>query len=140
MQRHAVHILQGFPDAFAVGRMGHDAAEHVGYGQVVDDGGCELTDHVCGAGAHHLGAENLLSACFRHDFDKAALFFGDEALAVGAHDELAADHIDALVFGLGFCHADDSDFRIRIDAGRNDCDILRGRCAADRFDRADPVG
>ena len=91
-----------------------------------------------------------LGAAFLSLVDKVAQYEGlveapEETLRtvsafLAADDELAADHIDALVFGLGFCHADDSDFRIRIDAGRNDCDILRGRCAADRFDRADPVG
>lgn len=92
VDRTAFQLFQCLTDCFVIGRMSTHAFEQLGWSQFVGDGGSHFTDHIRGAGAHHLGSQDLSGICVSDDLHKTSLFLGDQGFAVSAGDVLAYFH------------------------------------------------
>ena len=113
-------LFHSFADAFVVSWMRANGFRHFFGGHAIGDGDAHFADHIGGAGAHHLCPDDLVIVCAGDDFDETAVFLGDQALAVAAHDVLTNDDIETGGLCFVFGDADGGDLRIGVDAGWND--------------------
>ena len=132
-----------FPDDFCgVYRFGNAFAEgwvrvqrhcQLRFGQPSAYGRNHFANHIGGAAAHQLRADEFFRFCVKHQLNKAAVLVFDNGFAVAAHNVFSSNNGTPLRFGFVCRNANRGNFGRSIYARRHKVCVNRRRKPADAF-------